>query len=330
MAETLPINLDLREPRAQAAADPCRHLTFLGDQAPPVPAAAPRPLARVSGSREERVLDAESAAFFEALCQAGGIRAARYRHTILRRRQAACLRALRAPSLGEARRLIAGEPGRAEKALGAVMIGVTAFFRDPAVFEALSPLMRVLRHEHGRVDAVSVACSDGSELYSVAMLAAEERAIEGATFLGIDCRPLAIEAARAGHYTSACVAAVPEPLRSRYFVAAAASDHRPRHSHEESFVRVAETLRGACRWKVGDAFDLPPHSDLRAAPNIILCRNLAIYLTPAAAEDLWRLLVASVRPGGLLVVGKAERPSPDTRALLTRVGPCIYRKLENP
>jgi chemotaxis protein methyltransferase CheR/two-component system CheB/CheR fusion protein len=55
---------------------------------------------------------------------------------------------------------------------------------------------------------------------------------------------------------------------------------------------------------------------------LIACRNFAIYLQHPAAARLWRRLHSSLRPGGLLLTGKAERP---TSGFL-RAGPCLYRK----
>ena len=56
----------------------------------------------------------------------------------------------------------------------------------------------------------------------------------------------------------------------------------------------------------------------------MLCRNLAIYLQPEAAGALWRQLEAGMKPGGVLVLGKAERPGADLR--FAPVGPCLYRR----
>ena len=57
---------------------------------------------------------------------------------------------------------------------------------------------------------------------------------------------------------------------------------------------------------------------------MILCRNMGMYLRPEAAGHLWQQLEKSLRPGGLLVLGKAERPT-GTR-WLSPVAPCVYRR----
>jgi chemotaxis protein methyltransferase CheR/two-component system CheB/CheR fusion protein len=80
-------------------------------------------------------------------------------------------------------------------------------------------------------------------------------------------------------------------------------------------------LRRATRWKVANLFDGPE----RGPWHLILWRNMAIYLEPAVAEDVWRRLCAELVPGGFLVAGKADY-APHGLPLV-RVGNCLYRKL---
>jgi chemotaxis methyl-accepting protein methylase len=49
-----------------------------------------------------------------------------------------------------------------------------------------------------------------------------------------------------------------------------------------------------------------------------------MYLRPEVAGRLWQELEQALRPGGFLVLGKAERPMGTTR--LSAAGPCIYRR----
>lgn len=290
--------------------DNFQYLRFLGDHpgTPPSPLPAKRADA---ASRSLVKLENDSVFFFEKLCGAWGLSASRYRDSIFARRQAACLRSLRAASPGDGARLIGTDSEASERALGAVMIGVTEFFRDPAVFEALRPMLGGLRRVAEPLRALSIGCSDGSELYSLAILLAEEGMLSDAWLHGVDCRPAAIRSAMAGVYTAAALDALAPALRARYF-----QDHRI-------------TLRDHCRWSVGDAFNLPPEVDAPGTRDLVLCRNLAIYLNLESAAELWGRCVAQLRPGGLLVTGKAERPPGRIRSDLERVGPCIYRRKVN-
>ena len=103
--------------------------------------------------------------------------------------------------------------------MNALVIGVSSFFRDPTVFvcirdEVLPDLLR----ESPAPRIWSVGCSEGAELYSMAMLLAERGALENSDLLGTDCRADAIHRAAMGSFMPDSILAVPEAMRSRYFV----------------------------------------------------------------------------------------------------------------
>ena len=78
-------------------------------------------------------------------------------------------------------------------------------------------------------------------------------------------------------------------------------------------------------WHLADAF-----LGLPAGPyDLIACRNVAIYLEHAAAARLWRRLHLALRPAGLLLTGKAERPTSGflRRAVPVSKGPAMSQAL---
>jgi chemotaxis methyl-accepting protein methylase len=58
--------------------------------------------------------------------------------------------------------------------------------------------------------------------------------------------------------------------------------------------------------------------------DLILCRNVGIFLCQAGSTNLWTRLTGQLLREGLLVTGKAERPPANLP--LERVGACVYRK----
>src|SRR5437763_2768854 len=82
-------------------------------------------------------LNCEESEFVHALFRRVGICADQYRSESLHRRLPACFRALGASSLAGARVILNRYPPTAHVAVGAMLIGVTSFFRDSAIFEAL-------------------------------------------------------------------------------------------------------------------------------------------------------------------------------------------------
>ena len=140
----------------------------------------------------------ENGMFALELLQMAGLDPAGYRMAPLIRRIPACLRVLRVPSVATARELLARQPQKREAAIHALLIGTSSFFRDIAVFDHLASTVipeMVARHEKPQV--WSAACSNGMELYSVAMMLASHGALSPGQLLGTDCRRQSIsEAAR--------------------------------------------------------------------------------------------------------------------------------------
>lgn len=234
-----------------------------------------------------------------------------YRGRSLSRRLAACLRQLHVRSADEARRLLEERPELLPRAIDAVLLGVTQFFRDAAVFQCLRD---VVLPEAARAPAGlrvwSAACSEGHELYSVAMLLDRLGRLPGALLLGTDFRLSAVEQARAGVFSVESLRLIEPALRARCFV------ERGREARAQDWLR-----RSTC-WATQNLFD-------GAAPgpwDLILWRNMAIYLAPEAADRIWRSLWRELRPGGHLVAGKADHLP---RSLgWRRIAPCVYRKTE--
>jgi chemotaxis methyl-accepting protein methylase len=238
-----------------------------------------------------------------------GLNARMYRPESLRRRVSALLRTLGVTSAAQAKSAIQRDVRLLRPALSALVIGVTRFFRDGPVFDLIHrEILPLLCERHRGTRAWSVGCSDGAELYSLAILLAEHNRLDSCELLGTDCRPDAIHAAATGRYDPPALAGVPDPLRDRYFTS------------EEDCWTIQGWLRMVPRWRVENALRI---SDT-AGWDMILCRNFAMYLKVEAAVNLWQRLELALRPGGYLIVGRAERPSGATR--LSFVAPGIFQR----
>lgn len=242
-----------------------------------------------------------------SILELAGLDLATYRVAPLTRRTAACVRALRVATEEQASRHIRTDPSLVELALSTLLIGVSEFFRDPVVFQTLrTHVIPALQQCQGPLRVLSVGSSSGAELYSVAMLLAEASLVDRADMVGIDCRPDAIRQSETGVFHRAALAGLPEHLQCRFLEPVSTG------------WRVVERVRRRTTWHVADA--------TRGCPpgpwNIVLCRNLAIYLQPRTADAMFQRLVGQLAPGGVLVVGKAERP-PNSLSL-TQLERCVY------
>ena len=239
----------------------------------------------------------DEATFLAWVFRESGLCLRDYRRGSLTRRLPACLRTLRAPTVSQARRILQSNPKLLPIALDALLLGVTEFFRDASVFACLEGNLRHLAEQNRHTLRFwSAGCSTGAELYSVSAMLGDLGILARSELLGTDIRSDAIDRARAGAFTSTS----------------------PQH---DSPMKPLPNSRIV--WRRGNVL-----KDDEPGPwDVILCRNLAMYLQRSVAERLWSKLAAHLRPGGLLVVGKAEQPCES--AGFARVGPCIYRRTES-
>jgi chemotaxis protein methyltransferase CheR len=280
-------------------------------------------LAPVDGEEIDQALNEDQAEFLGWLFRKANIDVRQYRAETLSRRLPACLRTLRAGNVGVARLAIMRNPGLLHDALNAMLIGVTEFFRDGATFDALAQkvLPELLGRTGARVRVWSVGCSNGAELYSVAMLLSELGVTEGIELLGTDCRIDATRAAAEGFYHPHGVTGVSDEKLARYFERVEGSDNL-KLSEDAPLWRVKEATRRAVHWRTADVL-----ATVEPGPwDLILCRNAAMYLRPSAAADLWERLSNVMTRGGYLVLGKAERPSGISR--LVSIGQYLYRRAD--
>jgi chemotaxis methyl-accepting protein methylase len=241
--------------------------------------------------------------------QLAGISGEGYRTAVLQRRLPACLRALRAVSTTDALQQARLRPDGRRSVANSFLLGVTGFFRDPGVFAFLRhTVLPGLLSSRPNLRVLSLGCSTGEELYSLAFLLHELGALAGSELVGLDARLDAVEDASAGLYPVAELEAVPAQFHNLF---------RPSGRKLE----IVPEVRRPVSFLVRDILlePIPPGSW-----DLVMFRNVAIYLSPAASERLWEGLAGGVAAGGILVTGKAERPPAEQP--FRRLFPCVYSR----
>jgi chemotaxis protein methyltransferase WspC len=175
-----------------------------------------------------------------------------------------------------------------------LVVPETWFFRGGGLFEELARV--IARFNGGRAFRVlSVPCSSGEEPYSLAIALLEAGvSTERWSIDGYDLSPRLIATARRGVYREFSFRQTEPSLRERHF--------RP----VADGWQLAELVRGRVRFEVGNIADAQFLAGASDVYDLILCRNLLIYLTPAARGQVLETLERLLVPGGLLAVGAAE------------------------
>ncbi len=215
------------------------------------------------------------------------------------------------------------DPAELQALASDLLINVTEFFRDPDVFANLADRFLpdlVRKHDEARPIRIWCAgCSSGEEAWSLAMLVLEEIARSRPSLklqlFATDLDADAIATARHGVYPSGIASEVTAERLKRWFIAT-----------DEGW-RIGPAVQASVVFAVHDLLVDPPFSRI----DMIACRNLLIYLQPAAQARAVALFQFALRPGGLLLLGKAEAvsenpgASPPAFALAARKAH-IYRR----
>ena len=203
-------------------------------------------------------------------------------------------------SIGSYEAFLRANPAELDLMFREMLIGVTAFFRDPEAWRALQELTlpRLLaRHGNSQpLRAWVVGCSTGEEAYSLAMLLCEAMdAQPGAAppavqIFATDLSADALEFARKGRYPRMIAAAVGAERLERFFTPEGAD-----------FV-VGKQLRTMVLFALHDVIADPPFTRL----DLVSCRNLLIYFSAPLQRRLIPLFRYCLMPHGTLLLGESE------------------------
>jgi chemotaxis protein methyltransferase CheR len=203
--------------------------------------------------------------------------------------------------------LVSRARGQRDRALltriiDAITTNETLFFRDASPFEALQhkalPELIDAKAKTAyprRLRIWSAASSTGQEPYSIAMVLHElipNIASWDINILATDISDAALKQASSGVYTEFEIGRGLRPdLLQRYFTRTA------------NTYKVKDELRSLVsfgRQNLMEPFANPGPFD------IVFCRNVVIYFTAAARQDIFNRLARSLVPDGYLFVGSAE------------------------
>jgi chemotaxis protein methyltransferase CheR len=226
-----------------------------------------------------------------ALSAASGLRLQAFRAEHVQDRIDRALAAERVGSRAELAAVLRRDARARDRFRRSVAVSHSGFFRDPEQFDALElrVLPRLLEHST-RLRAWSAGCANGLELWSLGILLSRLGVLDSAQLLGSDLLEENVAIARAGTY---------------------------------DVVEITPALRRRARWEQRDLVHDPPPG---GRFDLIMCRNVAIYLEPGAKTRLHRTLAGALAPGGVLMLGRSERLGDPAAIGLRRVEPHVYER----
>ena len=193
-----------------------------------------------------------------------------------------------------------------------ITINVSEFFRDAAQFaQAQQTILPALLERRSPLKIWSAGCSHGEEPYSLAILLAELGAASPGAILATDIDRAVLAQARAGGpYPNAALRNIPRRLREAYFTRTGDTFHVLPAIRAQARFREFNLLTG----RFGSDYDL------------VACRNVMIYFSDPAKNDLIRRFCAALRPDGVLFIGATEAILDPRKYGLERAQGNFYRR----
>ena len=200
------------------------------------------------------------------------------------------------------------DPDEQAALLDSMSINVTEFFRNPDVWDGIRELLRELSAAGSGVHVWSAACADGREPYSLSMLAHDDPQVDESTVTihATDISEDALETARRGVYTGSRTVDLADQL-------AFLDDYTQYVERSNDSFRVREAVKTNVTFERHDLINDPPKTGF----DLVVCRNLFIYIDAAYKKPILETVANSLRPGGYLVIGKAETIPPELKSAFT-------------
>ncbi|MBI5076625.1 MAG: protein-glutamate O-methyltransferase CheR [Nitrospirae bacterium] len=235
-------------------------------------------------------------------------------------------------------------PDELEVLVRTLTIKVSNFFRNPVVFELLSSeVIPGLVAEFGFLKVWSLGCADGEEPYSVAMIIHEFRSQENLSFAchiqATDVDPDAVEKARKGEYSDEELFETKRKYIDAYFKRL---PHQAGTCLDNARYQVKDEIRSMVRFSSDNIMSMLLHKKANLGSyNLILCRNVLIYLNREMQEEMVTAIGSVLYDKGYLMIGEAEtmpesvrqefeQPFPGIKIFRKRRSAAATDKLLNP
>lgn len=171
-------------------------------------------------------------------------------------------------------------------------INVSEFYRTPDKFAKLeTDVIPDLLKRSPKLNIWSAGCSIGAEPYSLSMIMKELTPGKQHRILATDLDIEILAKAKKGVYMENEIKSLSPERRKKYF------DALP-----DSKFAVKEDIKSCIEFKRHNLLKDPFEKGF----DLILCRNVVIYFTEEAKDQLYTRFFEALKPGGILFVGATE------------------------
>lgn len=173
-------------------------------------------------------------------------------------------------------------------------INVSEFFRNVNKFKELeTKILPELLSKNPNLKIWSAGCSIGAEIYSIAMILDKLNVLQNCKLIASDFDKNILVRAKIGIYNKLEMGSIPDEYY-KYF--------KPVKDSPDKY-QIDRNIINKVRFEAKDLLN----SSFERNFDLVLCRNVTIYFTKEANEELYDKFHDSLRPNGILFIGSSER-----------------------
>ena len=189
--------------------------------------------------------------------------------------------------------LIKADKEKFEEFVNFLTINVSEFYRNPEQWEVLDKeVFPKLISEFGNSLKIwSAACSTGDEPYSLVMALSRHLPLEKIKIVATDIDKQVIAKAKVGLYSAKSIAHVPADLKKKFFTEIGGS------------YQISDSIKQRVEFKEHNLLKDPYPTGC----HLIVCRNVLIYFTEEAKEEVYKKFQSALVPDGNLFIGSTEQ-----------------------
>ena len=180
-----------------------------------------------------------------------------------------------------------------EEFINYLTINVSEFYRNPDQWKVMDQeIIPGLISKYGKKLKIwSAACSTGDEPYSLVMALSRHIPLDQIKIQATDLDKQVIAKAKVGLYSEKSIASVPDDLKKKFFTKVGLS------------YQISEEVKKRVEFKEHNLLK----DDFGSGWNMIVCRNVLIYFTEEAKDEVFVKFQKALANKGILFIGSTEQ-----------------------
>ncbi|HEY4578579.1 MAG TPA: protein-glutamate O-methyltransferase CheR [Savagea sp.] len=184
------------------------------------------------------------------------------------------------------------DPQLMDEFLDRMTINVSEFYRNGQRWKVLQDkIFPLLLKNNRRLKIWSAACSTGEEPYSLTMVLSHHLPLRDISIQATDLDRGVLEQAKVGLYGERSIKEVPQQVVDKYFV------------KEGHHYQVIDEVKQRVQFRQHNLLEDRYESN----HDLIVCRNVMIYFTEEAKDQIYTNFSKALKMGGILFVGSTEQ-----------------------